>query len=636
MPETEGSDEKKEEIPSITALAGEKYDLDKEFPEFQGWESIGFHRGLGREFWQIIIELFTTAANVFLIALLVPLLEPFPQISGYQTIAGGIFVLVYTVFDIGTNFGLNRFISEYRIKNVRKMLQYVSFTIWWQSFTGLVQVTILSWFAFEVIVNTNFAYLTWILLLGLQKQYPGWLGTLRQTLEGMQHYSKVEIINFLQGQVVERATTIGFVLLFRYYGETDASLGILMGIVIGNVIGGYVDDIAFEFIAGYYLHKILQKYFGLSLRDVFRVRYDRDVLRDIAFYSLQSSVLPVIGSFVATYTLFTYVNNITAYATWLALITRGIAFAGQIRQFKDFALQTSIAEAYPNGKKKLAEFYFSSSVKWRYMFMIMLAFIILAIYPFFVVLIKEMKALQYYQGAELFIIPGVIIRLLWPFVEMPDAIMWGVKRITQINIIRIGEECGKLFFVWLFVVVLRVQDTWGMFGLLFLIGFKDWIPTWIKTIVCYVYLNKRVLKLKVYWRSTVVIPVIASLPNIAMAQLWYNIAFYPMKDALGLEVTLAISIALFFVVVIFTYFPLVAILGGLDDYQLFTFRKAVALAGPSKPLFKAVEWLVLKGVVIAKRLGWHARYPIPYEEAHQEIKELMEIKRVSLEKMRES
>jgi hypothetical protein len=630
MANPEDSNVKKEEIPSVATLAGEKYDLDKQFPEFQGWESIGFHRGLGREFWQIIIELITTAGNVFIIALLVPILEPFPEIRGYQNVAGPLFVMVFTIFDLGANFGLGRFIAEYRIKNVRKMLQYISFTIWWQSFTGIVQVTLLSWYSFEVIVNSNFAYLTWILLLGLQKQYPGWLGTLGQTLEGMQHYSKVEIIHFLQNEVVQRFTTIALVLIFRDYGETHAEIGILMGIIIGNVIGGYLDDVAFEFVAGYFLHKVLQKHFGLSLRDVFRVKYDRDVLRDIFYYSMQGALIPLLSSFVATYSLFTYVGNINAYTTWSAIIGRGIGFAGQIRQFGDFALQNSIAEAFPNGKKKLAEFYFSSSVKWRYMFMIMIALIIFAIYPFFVVLINEMGALRYYRGAEMFIIPGIFIRLLWPFVEMPDAIMLGSKRITQINVIRVGEECAKLFFVWLFVIVLRVQETWGLIGVTFLIGFKDWVPTWIKTTVCYIYINKSVMKLKVNWRGTILIPLIASLPNIAMAQFWYNVVFFPMKAVLGLETTLAISIALFFMVVIFTYFPLIAMLGGLDDYQLFTFRKAVGLAGPSKPLFKAVEWLVLKGVIVAKKLGWHARYPIPPEDAHREIKELMEIKRTSL------
>ncbi len=609
----------------------EKYDLDSQYPEFQGWESIGFHRGVGREFWQIVIELLGTAGNVFIIAILVPILAPFPEIGGYQGVAGGLFALVYTVFDLGTNFGLGRFIAEYRVKNVHRMLQYISYTIWWQSFTGLVQVTMLSWFAFEVIVKSNFSYLTWVLLLGLQKQFPGWLGILRQTLEGLQHYNKVEIIRFLQGQVVERFTTIGFVLLFRYYGETDAGLGILMGITIGTVIGAYVDDVAFEFVAGYYLHKILKKYFGLSLRDVFKVKYDKDVLRDIVFYSLQGAALPLISSFASVYALLAYVGYINAYTTWSALIGRGISFAGQIRQFGDFALQNMIAEAYPNGKQKLSEFYISSSVKWRYMFMIMLAFIIIAVTPYFTVLIKEMKALEYSRGAELFILPGVIIRLLWPFVELPDAVMWGARRITQINAIRVGEECAKVFFVWLFVILLRVQDSWGLVGLVFLIGFKDWVPTWIKTIICYAYIQKRVMKVKIYWKSTVITPVIASMPNVLIAQLFYAWLFFPIKAVLGLEMTLAIAIAIFFIIVIFTYFPLLAVLGGFDDYQLFTFRKAVGLAGPSKPLFKGVEWLVLKGVGIAKRHGWHARYPIPYEDAHREIEELMAIKRTALQ-----
>jgi hypothetical protein len=426
------------------------------------------------------------------------------------------------------------------------------------------------------------------------------------------------------------------VLYFRWFGETNLNYGMLMGVIIGNVIGSYIDDFIFEFIAAYYLHNILKKYFGLSIRDCFRVKYDRDVMRDIIFYSLQGSALPFLGSFVGTYTFFTYIGNINAYTTWSIIIGRGIGFAGQIRQFGDFALATSIAEAYMSGKKALAEFYISSSVKWRYMFMILIAFIILAILPFFYIVIRELGAFKYYIGAENYIIAGVIIRLLWGFVEVPDAIMWGAKRITQANIIRVGEELGKLLNTWFFVVVLRVQETWGPFGLLFLIGFNQWVPLWIKTIVTYIYIQKRVLTVKIYWRSTIVIPVIAALPNIAIAQFWYQVAFFPMRNAIGLEFTIAISIALLFMVVIFTYFPLTALLGGFDEYQLFTFKKAVELAGPSKIIFRAVERLVMKSANLAKKLGWFGRYPIPHEAAHKEIHELMEIKRAALQAQKEA
>jgi len=609
-----------------------KYDLDKEFPEFTGWEAIGFHRGLGREFWQVMIELITTSLDIFIISLLLPILAPFPEVGGYQGIAGGIYALVYTAFDVGTNFGLNRFIAEYRIKNVKKMLQFISFTIWWQSFTGLIQVTILSIFTFQVIVNSNFAYLAWILLLGLQKQYPGWLGVFRSTLEGMQHLGKVEVLRFLQGQVVERILTIGFVLYFRWVGETNVNIGLLMGVIIGNVIGSYIDDFIFEAIAAYYLHGILKKYFGLSIRDCFTLHYDRDVMREIIFYSLQGSALPFLSSFVGTYTFFTYVGNINAYAYWSTIIGRGIAFAGQIRQFGDFSLSTAIAESYMSEKKTLSEFYISSSVKWRYMFMIMIAFIILAILPYFYIVIRELGAFKYYIGAENFIIAGVFIRLAWPFVEIPDAVMWGTKKITQFNIIRVCEELGKLLNTWFFVVFLRVHETWGTFGLLFLIGFSQWIPIWIKTAACYIYIQKRVLNIKIYWRSTIIIPAIAALPNILITQLWYYTGFFPLKAAIGMEATIAISIAVLFFVVIFTYFPLTALLGGFDEYQLFTLKKAIDLSGPSKPIFKIVEKLVIKSAKISRKVGVFGRYPIPHEEAHKEIRELMEIKRFELNK----
>nr|MDO8083893.1 hypothetical protein [Candidatus Sigynarchaeum springense] len=72
--------------------------------------------------------------------------------------------------------------------------------------------------------------------------------------------------------------------------------------------------------------------------------------------------------------------------------------------------------------------------------------------------------------------------------------------------------------------------------------------------------------------------------------------------------------------------------GGFDEYQLFTLKKAIDLSGPSKPIFKIVEKLVIKSAKISRKVGVFGRYPIPHEEAHKEIRELMEIKRFELNK----
>ncbi|MFX0102429.1 MAG: hypothetical protein ACFFCS_22880 [Candidatus Hodarchaeota archaeon] len=613
------------------AIEEDIHDFEKEFPEFKGWESIGFHRGLGRELWQIIIELFTTTLYIVLITYLMPILNPYPEIGGYQSIAGGIFFLIYRIFDLGTNFGLGRFIAEYRVKNTQRLLQYFSYTFWYQSFTGLIQITLLSWFTFEVIVNTNFAYLTWILLLGLQKQYPGCLGIFRGLLEGLQHYDKVEIIGLIQGQIVDKVTTIWAVVAFRMWGEGNLSYGVMMAVIIGHIIGSYVDDVIFEFIAVYFLKKILRKYFGLGLRDLFEIRYDKAVLRDILFYGLQGSVLPFVGAFVETYRFFTYVGNINAFAYWSSIIGMGMGLAGQMGQFGDFALSTAIAEAYMSGKKKLSEFYISYSLRWRMFFMVMLGMIIFGMMPFYFVAIQELAAYQYYQGIEIFIIPAIIAKLLWVFVAIPDSIMWGARHITAHNIIRVVEEFGKMFFVWYFVIYLRIQETWGLVGLTYLIGFTDWVPIFIKTAVCYIYVRLRILKIKIYVIPTFVIPFISALPAVVLAQTVYYTIFWPTVDVLGLLPTLVLCIAVYFIFIVYTYFPMNAILGGLDDYQLFTFAKAVDLSGPSKFMFKGVLKLMNGSVKIARKLKLHGRFPIPYKEAHKEIRELLEIKRKELQ-----
>lgn len=57
-----------------------------------------------------------------------------------------------------------------------------------------------------------------------------------------------------------------------------------------QLIGNYIDDVVFEVVSGSFLHKILKKYYGLSIRDAFKIGYDKDV-------SVQNSIAEVALSF---------------------------------------------------------------------------------------------------------------------------------------------------------------------------------------------------------------------------------------------------------------------------------------------------------------------------------------------------
>ncbi|MBD3185460.1 hypothetical protein GF325_01425 [Candidatus Bathyarchaeota archaeon] len=619
----------KGDVDSETDMDSSLFDLDEEYPEFTGWEAIGFHRPLGDEFWELTLEIITGIVDIFFLAFLTKLLYPFPEIKGYGSIAGGVFALIYKIFDTGTNFGISRWIAEYRVRDPEKMMEYIRFFIWYQMFSGLIQVTIISIIILQYFTSGAFAYVIWLMLIGLQKQWPSMLGIFKSCIGGLQHYDKSNILSFFQNELIQLVCNIGFILIGRRYGENHPELGMIMGMAIGSAIGGYIDDVILLFVSGYFFNKIV-KPMGYSFKDAWRFKFGRDVVRNSVFYGIQSSIVPIIGSFVGTMTFFWYVDTIPALATWRALSSIGMGFSGIVDSVGTFSLTSSIAESYCNGKRKLAEFYVSYSMKWKLFFSSLLGVSVLAVIPFFSIFIEESGELEYWAPAIVFLVPGLMKRLINPFTGLPGSVFNGALYITQYTIIRVVEEFMKLIFIWLWVYVVGIQDL-GIGGIIFLITYEDIVPVIIKTAFCYIYIQRRIMKIRIYWMTSVIIPVIATLPIIAFSQAWLAWVYFPLIDALGLEFATVISILIAYVVMLFfVFFPLTAMLGGWDDYQVFTFEKACNLAGPSRPLFKLVLRSIKLGVRIGRKLGLHGRFGIPYETAHQQIRELMELKRKHL------
>jgi hypothetical protein len=605
----------------------DQFSMEDEFAEFPGWEAVGFHRPLAAELWEVALELLNNAFMIFLIVYLTPIINPFPEIGGYRTLANGIFVLVFVIFDTGTNFGLGRFIAEYRIKDPAKMMEYVNFFIRYQMITGLIQVTAISYYIFEVLVNGNYAYLVWIILLEMQKQYPGMLGIFKSVIRGMQHLSIIKMMEWVQSKGIEMMLNLGFILWGRAYGQAHPEIGILMGIAIFGTIGVYIDDIIMMFVSAWYLNKIMKKNVGYSLRESLNFKIGKDVKQNAIKYGIPGSIMPIICSAVNLYVLLVYSDNIAGFTTWLALVAVANGFAGTVEQFKGFGLGENVAEAYMNDKHNLAKFYVAYEFRWRYFFIILLGATVLAIMPIFPLEIQYNPDLAYWEPAFYFIIPLLIKKMIQPLFASVDPIMIGTKHINQYNFIRLVEEGCKLLFTYLLIFVWEVQDKWGKVSIIILIVYMHYIPYLIKTLLCYIYIQKKIMKIKIHWMPTIVIPIISSLPIFGFSQFWFELVMPSLIDALTFNFALVVSAFVLFIAVIFTYFPLTVLLGGWDDYQLFTFKEAVKLSGPSKLIFKPVLKLITRIARFGKKKGIHGRFSIPYKEAHEEIIELMELKR---------
>ncbi|MHA1792116.1 MAG: hypothetical protein ACTSVI_05685 [Promethearchaeota archaeon] len=597
--------------------------------QFNHWEDIGFQRPLGDFLYGYSIAIFTILASIIFMSFVFQWLWPYPEINGYNGIAGGVFAIVYQLFDVGTAFGIVRFIAEYRIKNPKKMIGYASFYIWYQMMTGIIQILILSIVILNIFRFNQFAYLTWIFLIILQKQWPGMLGTFKAILEGLQYYNKTQILNFVSGEVFQNATNIIFILLGRYLGNLNPAVGELMGMAIGAAIGAYIDDFFAMWLAAHYFNKAM-KPFGVTARDCFGIVFTKEIAKECLWFGFQVSIVPIINTTTGTMMLLMYVDALPQYSTWVTLngIAAGISGVVNVGSFR---LTAALAESYMNGKVKLSRFYLEQTFKWNGFLMCFLTFTLLSILPMLVGEITQLPGLENYRLAAPFIIPTLIHQFFKPWIDIPNSVLVAARHITFYTFVRLTEEALQVFFIWLYLYVLRLNVVFGFPGIVFILAFEHFFPRIIKMTMCWIYIHKKIFKLKLNLMQTFIIPIFSALPTLAFGFLYYTFMFGPIKNAFevflgiyALLVPAAIYIFIGLVVIpIFVFLPLTGYLGGWDDFGLLQFRKAVDLSGPSKPISMLLYKAVLFG---ARKSPYHNKYPIDWSGAAREIEELMILK----------
>lgn len=591
--------------------------------KYDPWEEIGFARPLGGQFYSLIFMLFTIIASLLLVSLIYKYLFPYPEIQGYNSIAGGFFAIVYTAFDFGTAFGIERFIAEHRVKNPNKMLEYIRFYIWYQMFTGLIQVLGISLFLLFYIRNSgNLAYLTWVFLIICQKQWPGMLGTFSSILNGLQKYNKSRILSFLHSDIIQNITNLMFILIGRWYGSMHPAIGDLMGGVFGYAIGSYIDDFFAMFLAGWYFNKEM-KPFGITFRDAWSHEIGKDVIKQCLWFGIQTSIVPIIDTFTGTTMLLMYYHAIPQYAAYKAIFSIASGLAGAIN-LGDFSLTPALAESYMNGKKELSKFYITNSLKWNGFFMMLLVLVIATIIPVVLPAILQLPGLENYQSAIIFIPWLLIHNMFRPYIDILNPILVGTLHIGFYSFLRVSEEGFQVLFVWLFCYVFKLQEL-GPIGIAIIFGWEHFFPRLIKMVIGFIFVQKRIFKIKINWMSTYVIPLLSASPVVLYALIWKFFMFPFLLSTIGPIFSAIITLLIvLFIIVPFIFLPLTGYLGGWDDFQMKTFEKAVKLSGPSKFIIKPFYRMVERGVKANPKR--HNRFRIPWEVAEREIMELQIMK----------
>ncbi|MBN2150123.1 MAG: hypothetical protein JW839_01630 [Candidatus Lokiarchaeota archaeon] len=583
------------------------------------WDKIGFHRPLGGFWFRLILELGIILIPILFVSFWLTILYPYPESLGYSTAFSGLFVLVFTAFDIGTANTLNRFVADSAIKNPAKMVQYIQYFIWYQAITGLVQITILSLWTVFFMPNTPQAYGIWIILLVVSKQYPGYLNVFKTALGSLQQFNKKSAVDFLQSEAFQRLTEIAFVLLGRWLGGLNPAVGELMGIAIGSVLGLYLDDVVAMVVSGYLLARHLKPW-GIEFRDLFRCEFDRHLVKECLWFGLRTGIPGLLVANTQIIGLTLFLAFLPQYTTFVVLHGMATQLVAVTQRLVDQDFSPLFTEAYQNGKKKLCQYYHAHAMRF---FAINTGFAMAIMLIVMTVLGDVFAALnlERYMLTLPFLVPAALARVSKTYFNYPEGIMIAAHKPTQWMILKVIEEGLRILFLWLTVVVFRVQDL-GIYGIVYVLSLVDYPAYLVKAIIAYTFIDRHVFKMRLMTWQTFVAPSLSCGILFGVFTALKLLVLDPLMKW-NFIVAIAIGIAGIAVLVFTFYFPLTVLLGGWDDNSISDFKRVVKMTGPSKILVNPIAKMIFKTVPIARL---HNRFKYDESEAFAELKELVALR----------
>lgn len=552
-------------------------------------------------------------------------LYPFPTSIGYRATFTSLFVLIFTIFDIGTANTINRYIADENIKNPLKMVKYVQYFIWYQAITGLIQITVISIWALYFVPETELAYGIWIILTVILKQYPGFPGVFTAMLNSLQQFNKKATVEFFQSEAIQRITEIVFVLLGKWYGSTHPEIGELLGIAIGSVFGLYLDDLIVAIFAGYYLSKSMKDY-GITFKRMFMVEFDWELVKECVFFGIKTGFPSIISASVKVFSLTLLLTYVPQYTTYWVLADMAYMLVAAVERLTHQDFSPNFVEAYQNGKKKLCEYYHAHAMRF---FMINTGFTTAIMLTAFTILPDVFVGfeLDLYMLTIPFLIPSLIARASKNFINYPDGIIIAAHKPNEYMIFKLFEE-GMKFLTWyLTILVFQVQKN-GLVGIIYVLVLTEYPSLVLKSVLMYLFIHKKLFPLRIMWWQTLVVPIASTLILFGMFSVLNELVLRSLMKW-NLIIALVIAILVIMILSLTFYFPLTVLLGGWDENSIRDFQKVEKMAGPSRFIVTPMARLIFKTVQISKL---HNRFRFSAKEAEKEIQEILETRTISRKK----
>lgn len=600
--------------------------LLQDYVEPKAFDKVGYARPLGGFFYQFFYAIIGAGISVVMYTFLLSAVFPWPESRSMVDIAGVLFMLLQTIFNVPTSFALEMFIGDYRIKNPPKMIEYVRFYIWYQAISGVFLVTGISWFVLNMLKTGDLAWARWIMLIIVLKEYPAFTNMFITIIRGLQRFDVEAGLNFAMYQIINPLMQVLSALFGHYVIGRDPAFGPMLGIALGVAIGSYVNELVNMFLTMAFVNKAI-KPIGFSLIDLFIPSVSREVVWKALKFGFIVSIPSITGTLAGTLITLWWYEYVPAYLTFVTLSTLADSLANIIKAGGGINIYATISEAINNGKKQLTSYYISMIWKFVFFFKFAIGAILISFMPLIFEVLLVAGGAENYILAAAFIVPNIIATIIEQPIASSEVLILGANKPTFNTITRIFNDLGNIFFVWLWIVYLQLPARYGIDAVVWIMPLGGFLVGLARMVANWVYIHKHIAPVRIdkFGWQTFIAPLIPAILIFLIANLWYNFIFHNMISWFGggnLAMMIAGVISILFAFIgcaMFFFFPMYAAFGGWDKNTMAIFDEAVKISGPSRFLFipinKASHWFD-KGPLFN-------RFVIPYEDALREADDLM-------------
>jgi O-antigen/teichoic acid export membrane protein len=567
------------------------------------WEEVGFHRPLGGFLVALSIGLVLFIPLIIYQNLILPtFILPSAQALGIWGRVTQFFNLAWTFFDMGTSIAFIKYLSEHRVHDPRKGIQYGQVFVWWQALSGAVQVALVIALATTLAPNSAYALYAWSVIIHSFIQIPGFYQVFRHALTGFQRLDYSRLLDIGLNVLLPMLVQPVFVTIMFAWGRLHPVFGGAMGGLLGMGIAAYAAELL-TFLLGLWLYRRV----GYNSRILFLAHFDWDVVKT----SFKFGVFEMLGSAAWSFgqameiaiTQARLINYAEIWGNWG--LAQNFIFAFNVTQTLNDGVMPAISEAISNGKRVLSQYYSVMAYKYNGLTSAFIGAVLLAVAPKFILGSTGIE----FQRAAIYVIPLTI----WGAVQFPswvgDNVQLGANKPWLKSILVFSEQIIRVTLAW--ILLARFQVT----GLII----AYFVGLFSKGIAAYIINHKVCFPQRFFIWQSLVAPLLAGTVHYCI--LWGINSLIWKGDQITSVLIFLIGILPSFPLYIFLY----GLFGGWDKDTLAELKDAVALTGSVRWL---TRWGVYEPTALAARISpLNNRFPITIRlEAMKEAKALTEEK----------